>query len=179
VRAGVLSWANAIIGILYALETPILPQALGFDPFAGKGKMEPVTQAWAKVVFRIFRDIEPVGEGQVFGTAALAARWLDMILAVKLSFRASGRGVVSLLFGALVGIGGKYRNYFPCVLLKTRLKHHQVLTLHLFLSLHHLGREIISSRLANLLFDPNIYLDSFSATRRLLKVFSACSRLLS
>jgi hypothetical protein len=72
--------------------------------------MEPVMQVWAKVVFRIFRDIEPVGEGMVFGgTAALAARWLDMMLAVKLSFGASGRGVVSLLFGALAGIGGKYR----------------------------------------------------------------------
>jgi hypothetical protein len=33
-----------------------------------------------------------------------------MMLAVKLSFRASGRGVVSLLFDAWLGcIGGKYR----------------------------------------------------------------------
>jgi hypothetical protein len=80
-------------------------------------------QVWAKVVFRIFRDVEPVGEGVADGgqvldgqtrgvarTGALAARWLDMMLAVKLSFRASWGGVVSLLlFGALVGIGGKCR----------------------------------------------------------------------
>jgi hypothetical protein len=75
-------------------------------PFARKGKMEPVMEAVAKVVFRIFRALEPVGEGRAFGgqvlgglegqtrrsarTTALAARWLDMMLAVKLSFRASG-----------------------------------------------------------------------------------------
>jgi hypothetical protein len=80
--------------------------------------MEPLVQVGAKVVFCIFRDVEPVGEGMAFGgqaiggqtrrsarTAALAARWLDMMLAVKLSFGASWGGVASLLFGALVGIG--------------------------------------------------------------------------
>jgi hypothetical protein len=29
--------------------------------------MEPVMQVGAKVVFCIFRDVEPVGEGQAFG----------------------------------------------------------------------------------------------------------------
>jgi hypothetical protein len=86
--------ANAIIGILYALETPISLQVWAFGTFARKGKMEPVMQVLVKVVFRIFRDIEPVGEGMAD---------------VCTHTRASRRGVASLLFGALVDIGGKYR----------------------------------------------------------------------
>jgi hypothetical protein len=36
--------------------------------------MEPLIQVWAEVVFRIFRDVEPVGEGAADGGQVLGGQ---------------------------------------------------------------------------------------------------------